>query len=183
MRSTHQPYLTFNFIHIINDLWISNVHPFLVLILRNRLSQYEIEISARVKSLKNINIKVGTFSAIVHTYSKGDIAMELRKIDLNTTTLTLSIFGDLDAAGSRDAQTDIDDVISNDGHPEIEVDFSQVEFLDSSGVGAIVYMFKRLTERERNMRLENVTGQPLEIMNLLRIGHAIPVNSKNPTNS
>ncbi|MEZ9706599.1 STAS domain-containing protein, partial [Vibrio breoganii] len=74
--------------------------------------------------------------------------MELRKIDLNTTTLTLSIFGDLDAAGSRDAQTDIDDVISNDGHPEIEVDFSQVEFLDSSGVGAIVYMFKRLTERE-----------------------------------
>ncbi|MEZ8317468.1 STAS domain-containing protein [Vibrio splendidus] len=109
--------------------------------------------------------------------------MELRKIDLNTTTLTLSIFGDLDAAGSRDAQTDIDDVISNDGHPEIEVDFSQVEFLDSSGVGAIVYMFKRLTERERNMRLENVTGQPLEIMNLLRIGHATPVNSKNPTNS
>ncbi|ARP38239.1 STAS domain-containing protein [Vibrio syngnathi] len=109
--------------------------------------------------------------------------MELRKIDLNTTTLTLSIFGDLDAAGSRDAQTDIDDVISNDSHPEIEVDFSQVEFLDSSGVGAIVYMFKRLTERERNMRLENVTGQPLEIMNLLRIGHAIPVNSKNPTNS
>ncbi|MFA0055792.1 hypothetical protein AB4509_13760 [Vibrio echinoideorum] len=38
--------------------------------------------------------------------------MELRKIDLNTTTLTLSIFGDLDAAGSRDAQTGIDDVIS-----------------------------------------------------------------------
>ncbi|MFA0708737.1 anti-anti-sigma factor, partial [Vibrio sp. 10N.222.48.A3] len=65
--------------------------------MRNRLSQYEIEISDRVKLLKNINIKVGTFSAAVHTYSKGDIAMELRKIDLNTTTLTLSIFGDLDA--------------------------------------------------------------------------------------
>ncbi|MDN3612905.1 MAG: STAS domain-containing protein [Vibrio gallaecicus] len=104
--------------------------------------------------------------------------MELRKIELNNTTLTLSIFGNLDAIGSRDVQTDIDDVISNDKHPEIEIDFSQVEFLDSSGVGAIVYMFKRLTERERNMRLENVKGQPLEIMNLLRIGHAIPVNSK-----
>ncbi|MCG9640451.1 STAS domain-containing protein [Vibrio sp. Isolate34] len=109
--------------------------------------------------------------------------MELRKIELNTTTLTLSIFGDLDAAGSRHAQTDIDDVISNYGHKEIEVDFRKVQFLDSSGIGAIVYMFKRLTERERNMRLENVSGQPLEIMNLLRIGHAIPVNSKNPTNS
>ncbi|NOH96359.1 STAS domain-containing protein [Vibrio sp. 99-70-13A1] len=108
--------------------------------------------------------------------------MELRKIELNNTTLTLSIFGNLDAIGSRDVQTDIDDVISNDSHPEIEIDFSQVEFLDSSGVGAIVYMFKRLTERERNMRLENVKGQPLEIMKLLRIGHAIPVNSKSNCN-
>tara|TARA_B100001059_G_C17823001_1_gene579500 strand:+ start:2707 stop:3108 length:402 start_codon:yes stop_codon:yes gene_type:complete len=133
--------------------------------------------------LKINNIKVGILRALVNSYIQGDNAMELRKIDLNTTTLTLSIFGNLDAAGSRDAQTDIDDVISNDGHQEIEVDFSQVQFLDSSGVGAIVYMFKRLTERERNMRLENVSGQPLEIMNLLRIGHAIPVNSKNPTNS
>lgn len=109
--------------------------------------------------------------------------MELRKIELNNSTLTLSIFGDLDASGSRKAQPDIDDVITNDLHPEVEIDFSQVQFLDSSGVGAIVYMFKRLTERERNMRLENVSGQPLEIMNLLRIGHAIPVNSKKGANS
>jgi anti-anti-sigma factor len=133
--------------------------------------------------LKNNKIKIGMLHALVKSYIKGDSIMELRKIDLDTTTLTLSIFGNLDAAGSREAQADIDDVISNYGHQEIEVDFSQVQFLDSSGVGAIVYMFKRLTERERNMRLENVSGQPLEIMQLLRIGHAIPVNSKNPTNS
>ena len=39
--------------------------------------------------------------------------MELHKIYLDTTTLTLSIYGNLDTAGSRHAQTDIDDVISN----------------------------------------------------------------------
>ncbi len=49
--------------------------------------------------------------------------MELRKIDLNTTHLTLFYFCDLDAAGSREFKPDIDDVISNDGHQEIEVDF------------------------------------------------------------
>ena len=151
--------------------------------MRIQLSQYDNQYKHQFKLLKINNIKVGILRALVNSYIQGDNAMELRKIDLNTTTLTLSIFGNLDAAGSRDAQTDIDDVISNDGHQEIEVDFSQVQFLDSSGVGAIVYMFKRLTERERNMRLENVSRQPLEIMNLLRIGHAIPVNSKNPTNS
>ncbi|TKF22294.1 STAS domain-containing protein [Vibrio genomosp. F6] len=104
--------------------------------------------------------------------------MELRKIEANDTILTLSICGDMDASGSRYAQPHIDDVIAHDSHPEIEIDFSQVNFLDSSGVGAIVYLYKRLVERERNMRIENVQGQPLEIMNLLRIGHAIPVNSR-----
>ncbi|MGD8111739.1 STAS domain-containing protein [Vibrio sp. TRT 21S02] len=104
--------------------------------------------------------------------------MELKQIEASTTILTLMINGNLDADGSRDAQPHIDDVIANDCHQEIEIDFSNVEFLDSSGVGALVYLYKRLIERERNMRLENVTGQPLEIINLLRIGQAIPVNSR-----
>ncbi|MGF1694176.1 STAS domain-containing protein [Vibrio kyushuensis] len=103
--------------------------------------------------------------------------MELRTVEANETILTLEIVGNLDAEGSRDAQPHIDAVITDDLHSEIELDFSRVEFLDSSGVGALVYLYKRLVERERNMRIENVTGQPLEIINLLRISQAIPVNS------
>ncbi|MGY3569819.1 STAS domain-containing protein [Vibrio paucivorans] len=104
--------------------------------------------------------------------------MEMRKIEASDTILTLVISGNLDADGSRDAQPHIDDVIARDQHNEIELDFREVDFLDSSGVGALVYLYKRLVERERNMRIENVRGQPLEIINLLRIGQAIPVNSK-----
>ncbi|WP_047043946.1 STAS domain-containing protein [Vibrio mexicanus] len=104
--------------------------------------------------------------------------MELRKVEANDSILTLMISGNLDAEGSRSAQPAIDDVISNDQHNEVELDFRDVQFLDSSGVGALVYLYKRLIERERNMRIENVTGQPLEIINLLRIGQAIPVNSR-----
>ncbi|MEZ8823840.1 STAS domain-containing protein [Vibrio amylolyticus] len=103
--------------------------------------------------------------------------MELRTVEANDTILTLEIVGNLDAEGSRDAQPQIDAVITDETHNEIELDFSRVDFLDSSGVGALVYMYKRLVERERNMRIENVRGQPLEIINLLRIGQAIPVNS------
>lgn len=103
--------------------------------------------------------------------------MELRKIEASETILTLVLNGNLDAAGSRTAQPHIDEIIADKSEREIEIDFSQVEFLDSSGVGAIVYMYKRLIERQRCMRLENVSGQPLEIMELLRINQAIPVNS------
>ncbi len=104
--------------------------------------------------------------------------MELRKIDANDTILTLLLSGDLDANGSKEALPHIDQVISEDCHPEIEIDLKHVSFIDSSGVGAIVYLYKRLIERERNMRIENVKGQPLEIITLLRINQAISVNSK-----
>ncbi|MDC5707390.1 STAS domain-containing protein [Vibrio europaeus] len=103
--------------------------------------------------------------------------MELRKIETNDTIVTWVINGNLDADGSRHAQPHIDEILAENSSREIEIDFSQVQFLDSSGVGAIVYLYKRLVERQRNMRIENVSGQPLEIMNLLRINQAIPVNS------
>ncbi|WP_070971443.1 STAS domain-containing protein [Vibrio sonorensis] len=105
--------------------------------------------------------------------------MELRKIETSKETMTIVINGNLDAQGSRLAQTDIDSIISDPSHTEVELDFSKVSFLDSSGVGALVYLFKRLVERQRQMRIENVSGQPLQIINLLRIEQAIPVNSKN----
>ncbi|MGF1740269.1 STAS domain-containing protein [Vibrio profundum] len=104
--------------------------------------------------------------------------MELHTIQATDTVITLLIRGNLDADGSRHAQQHIDDVIAQDDYQEVEIDFSGVQFLDSSGVGALVYMYKRLIERERDMRIENVRGQPLEIINLLRIGQAIPINSR-----
>ncbi|KEY91753.1 anti-sigma F factor regulatory protein [Candidatus Photodesmus blepharus] len=104
--------------------------------------------------------------------------MEMLKVEKNETVLTLVINGNLDANGSRIAQTYIDEIINKDTHNEIELDFSKVSFLDSSGIGALVYLYKRLIERERNMRIKNVTGQPLEIINLLHIDQAIPINSR-----
>jgi anti-anti-sigma factor len=103
--------------------------------------------------------------------------MELRKIEKGSHLISLAIDGNLDADGSRYAQPHIDALIADNNAQEIEIDLSQVQFLDSSGVGAIVYLYKRLIERERQMRIENATGQPLEIINLLRIDKAIPVNS------
>ena len=104
--------------------------------------------------------------------------MELRTIKTNDEVLTLVIDGNLDADGSRSAQPHLDEIIADKSYPEIEIDLTNVRFLDSSGVGAIVYLYKRLVEHQRNMRIENASGQPLEIINLLRINQAIPVNSK-----
>ncbi|MDN2480891.1 STAS domain-containing protein [Vibrio agarivorans] len=102
--------------------------------------------------------------------------MELQTTAINEQVLSLAIIGDFDASGSKQAQICIDSLLQGDDHQEIEIDLANVEFLDSSGIGAIVYFYKRLVESERNMRIENVHGQPLKMMELLRIGQAIPLN-------
>ncbi len=104
--------------------------------------------------------------------------MELRKVNANNTILTVLLSGDLDANGSKEALPHIDQIIAEDHHPEIEIDLKHVSFIDSSGIGAIVYLYKRLVEKQRNMRIENAQGQPLEIITLLRINQAISVNAK-----
>ncbi|CEO39473.1 anti-sigma factor antagonist [Photobacterium kishitanii] len=101
--------------------------------------------------------------------------MELRQLEINDDTIVLSINGDMDAAGCQNIQSTIDDVISKP-HPHIDVDMENVAFLDSSGIGALVYLYKRLTEKQHSMRIKNAHGQPLSLLKLLRIENAIPVN-------
>ncbi|GAM59048.1 anti anti-sigma regulatory factor sypA [Vibrio ishigakensis] len=104
--------------------------------------------------------------------------MELRKFETSHNCLTLSVIGDFDASNSKTMQQCIDDLLANDNHPQIEMDLNQVEFLDTSGIGAIVYLYKRLVESNRDMCIQNAHGQPLKMMELLRIGQAIPVNKE-----
>lgn len=102
--------------------------------------------------------------------------MELHQFESDTNTLVLSVQGDMDAVGCRDIQPTIDEVIEQE-HSQVHIDLAQVAFLDSSGIGAIVYLYKRLIEKERTMQIQNAHGQPLELLKLLRIENAIPVNS------
>jgi anti-anti-sigma factor len=51
----------------------------------------------------------------------------------------------------------------------------QVSFLDSSGVGVIVFLYKRLKAQNRGFEIDGARGQPQELMELLRIDKVIPV--------
>ncbi|WP_434354765.1 STAS domain-containing protein [Parasalinivibrio latis] len=102
--------------------------------------------------------------------------MQFECLELTDNEVTVIVQGDMDALGCKGIQPLIDDVITMKDQNTVVVDMAQVGFLDSSGIGAIVYLYKRLRERDREMALKNVQGQPLELMQLLRISNAIPVN-------
>lgn len=74
----------------------------------------------------------------------------------------------LDAASARDFKKEVDSLWS-DGVTAVEFDFSKVEFIDSSGVGALLGVYKRLPQGSATVRLTNVKAPVQSVIELLRL--------------
>ncbi|MET4695731.1 STAS domain-containing protein [Endozoicomonas lisbonensis] len=56
---------------------------------------------------------------------------------------------------------------------DVLVDMSLVKELDSSGIGALVFLYKRLKIENRQLALLGVSGKPNELLTMLRINQTI----------
>lgn len=56
---------------------------------------------------------------------------------------------------------------------DVLVDMSAVDELDSSGIGALVFLYKRLKMESRDLGLLGVNGKPDELLTMLRISQTI----------
>jgi anti-anti-sigma factor len=66
----------------------------------------------------------------------------------------------------------------DDESGDVKVDMSTVNFIDSAGIGALVYLFKGLVAKGRRMELEGLHGQPFKLIKLLRIDRSIPCRTR-----
>ena len=55
---------------------------------------------------------------------------------------------------------------------DVILDFSKVEFVDSSGLGALVFLHKRLVSKGHKLRVVGLRGQPLQLFTNL---HLVPL--------
>ena len=101
--------------------------------------------------------------------------MKLELITTNDGDLVIELGGDFDAAGSAGIRPTLEDVATQSNPKHVFMDLRGVTFIDSSGVGAIVFLYKRLLENSRQLRLVGAQGQPKELLELLRIHKAIPM--------
>ena len=88
----------------------------------------------------------------------------------------LHLKGEFDAPGTQSVRNQLEAVVELDQHEHVVLDLSHVIFIDSSGVGAIVFLFKRLKQQNRSLEIIGVQGQPRELFELLRIHKAIPTH-------
>ena len=63
----------------------------------------------------------------------------------------------------------------------VEVDLSQLRMIDSSGVGALVSLYKRVRAQGGNVVIKGVRDQPLAIFQLLQLDRLMLRPDKTPS--
>lgn len=82
--------------------------------------------------------------------------------------------GDFDAASAQTVRNYFE-VLVQQIQKIVILNLKHVEFIDSSGIGAIVFLYKRLRCQNLELQLQALQAQPLEIIQLLRIDKIIKI--------
>lgn len=79
----------------------------------------------------------------------------------------LKIEQDMDAITMAELRTTFDELA--EAKQNVEIDMASVEFIDSSGIGGLVFLYKRLLAGGFKLTATNVGGQPLRLLTHLRM--------------
>jgi anti-anti-sigma factor len=101
--------------------------------------------------------------------------MKINQMITDCQDLILELHGEFDALGSAEIRQELEAIALQTKPELVFLDLQNVTFVDSSGVGAIVFLYKRLRENSRKLKITGAHGQPRELLELLRIHKAIPV--------
>jgi len=89
-----------------------------------------------------------------------------RTDDGDDTTLTID--GTLDAVTAPELRPVLDALVA-ENRKKIVVDLASLRLIDSSGVGAIVSLFKRVRAYGGEVKITGLKDQPLAIFKLLKL--------------
>jgi anti-sigma B factor antagonist len=140
----------------------------MVLSLRTRLGN---QTSRNEKSNPMItSATVSTFNALPLPMDF-DIAstgvVGFRREDTGKETL-VRLEGSFDALSSPASRMALDSLV-NERRSPVAVDMSALRSIDSSGIGAVVSLYKRVLAQGGQLSVRGLTGQPLAIFQLLRL--------------
>jgi anti-sigma B factor antagonist len=88
--------------------------------------------------------------------------------NIDAGVIRLAIEGELDAVTVSDLRAEIENLLSRPAK-RIDVDLSRLRMIDSSGVGALVSLYKRVRANGGNVVVGGLRDQPLAIFRLLRL--------------
>jgi anti-sigma B factor antagonist len=95
-----------------------------------------------------------------------------------TDSTVLRVRGELDALSCQELRLVLDMLAAQaaQGKCVVIVDLSELRLIDSSGVGVMVSLYKRVRANGGEVRFVGVTAQPLVIFKLLRLDRAFELS-------
>jgi anti-sigma B factor antagonist len=99
--------------------------------------------------------------------------MKCLRVDLENE-VRLKIEGALDALTARDVRPIFDQVVA-DKPKRVTVDLESLTLIDSSGVGAIVSLFKRVKADGGQVVVVHAQDQPLAVLKLLKLDRILGI--------
>ncbi len=93
--------------------------------------------------------------------------MNFSRTDQDHATV-FRIEGELDAVTAPELRLPFDTLVA-EGRERIVLDLSELRLIDSSGVGAIVSLYKRVRANGGHVKVVGVNDQPAAIFQLLRL--------------
>ena len=85
--------------------------------------------------------------------------------------IVFALEGNLDALTAPDLKSEIEGLMTA-RKVHVVFDLDKLDLIDSSGVGAIVSLFKRVRTVQGDVKIARLRGQPSEIFKLLRLDRA-----------
>lgn len=87
------------------------------------------------------------------------------------TQATLQIFGKLDVANCAQLKAASDDIVAQvpNRWTSVIVNLQGLDLIDSSGIAAIVGLYKRVRGNGGQAHVTGVRGQPLQVFQILRM--------------
>ena len=82
------------------------------------------------------------------------------------STLIVYLAGELDHHNAEEIRVKIDDKIDTNQINKVILDFSEVTFMDSSGIGVIVGRLKKVTSRDGKMCITNINSRVYRVFEL-----------------
>lgn len=95
--------------------------------------------------------------------------------------LVLQLHGELDHHAAKEVMTEIDRHLDVALPLRTELDFSNVSFMDSSGIAVILRLYKRMQNLGGSMKVTKVPQQAMRVLKAAGIGNVLKIEEeKNP---
>ena len=105
------------------------------------------------------------------------------KLNISGKVVCAQLSGEIDHHSAKALREEIDDVITRVQPELLELDFSAVSFMDSSGIGLIMGRCRMMEEYSGKVRISGVSGQLRKVMRLSGIDRIAEIEGARRTDA